>query len=44
MLAFKEAVLAGTEALETDVHLSKDEVAMISHVSCLSLLMFRGNS
>jgi len=33
MGAFRGAVEVGAEALETDVHLSKDGVAMLSHVS-----------
>ena len=44
MLAFKEAVVAGTEALETDLHLSKDEVAVISHVCYSTLVVIHGIS
>ena len=33
MGAFKGAVEVGAEAIETDVHLSKDGVVMLSHVS-----------
>ena len=33
MGAFKGAVEVGAEALETDVHLSKDGVVVLSHVS-----------
>ena len=33
--ALKGAVEVGAHALETDVHISKDEVVMISHVSDL---------
>ena len=32
MLAFREAIRAGTEAIETDIHLTKDHVAVLSHV------------
>lgn len=33
MSAFKGAVDVGIDALETDVHLSKDGVVVLSHVS-----------
>jgi phosphatidylglycerol phospholipase C len=33
MGAFKGAVEVGAEAVETDVHLSKDGVVILSHVS-----------
>jgi len=33
MLAFTEAVRVGAHALETDIHLSKDGVVVLSHVS-----------
>lgn len=33
MGAFRGAVAAGAHAIETDVHLSKDKVVVISHVS-----------
>lgn len=33
MRAFTEAVDAGAHALETDIHLSKDGVVVLSHVS-----------
>jgi len=33
MGAFKGAVEVGAEAIETDVHLSKDGVVILSHVS-----------
>lgn len=33
MAAFRGAVTAGAHAIETDVHLSSDGVAVISHVS-----------
>jgi tubulin gamma len=33
MGAFRGAVEVGAEGLETDIHLSKDGVAMLSHVS-----------
>lgn len=37
LLAFSEAVRANADALETDVHLSKDGVVVLSHVSsCFS--------
>lgn len=34
MGAFKGAVEVGAEGLETDIHLSKDGVVVLSHVSC----------
>ncbi len=33
MGAFKGAVDVGAHALETDIHLTKDEVVVLSHVS-----------
>jgi glycerophosphoryl diester phosphodiesterase len=33
MGAFKGAVEVGAEALETDIHLSRDGVVVLSHVS-----------
>lgn len=36
MAAFEAAVKIGAHALETDVHLSKDGVVVLSHVSHLS--------
>jgi phosphatidylglycerol phospholipase C len=33
MAAFRGAVAAGTHALETDIHLTKDGIAVLSHVS-----------
>jgi glycerophosphoryl diester phosphodiesterase len=33
MAAFRGAVKAGTDALETDIHLSKDGIVVLSHVS-----------
>lgn len=33
MGAFKGAVEVGTHAIETDVHLTKDDVVVLSHVS-----------
>lgn len=33
MLAFEAAVEEGVDALETDLHISKDGVLVISHVS-----------
>jgi tubulin gamma len=33
IIAFKAAVEAGADAIETDVHLSKDNVVVLSHVS-----------
>lgn len=35
LLAFEQAVKAGTHALETDVHLTKDDVVVISHDATL---------
>lgn len=32
MKAFTEAVGAGTHALETDIHLTRDDVVVLSHV------------
>lgn len=32
MLAFKEAIRAGADAIETDVRLSHDGVVVLSHV------------
>lgn len=37
MGAFRGAVEVGAEGLETDIHLSKDGVVMLSHVSQLDL-------
>ncbi len=37
MVAFQEAIAVGAEALETDLHLSKDKVVVLSHV-CLPAL------
>jgi glycerophosphoryl diester phosphodiesterase len=37
MGAFKGAVDVGADALETDIHLTKDGVVVLSHVSCLLL-------
>jgi phosphatidylglycerol phospholipase C len=34
MGAFRGAVDVGAEAIETDIHLSKDGVVVLSHVSC----------
>jgi phosphatidylglycerol phospholipase C len=36
MAAFRGAVKAGAHAIETDIHISADGVAVISHVSCSS--------
>lgn len=33
MSAFKAAVKAGVQALETDIRVSKDDVVVLSHVS-----------
>ena len=33
MGAFKGAVEVGTDAIETDIHLTKDDVVVLSHVS-----------
>jgi phosphatidylglycerol phospholipase C len=42
MGAFKGAVEVGAEAIETDIHLSKDGVVVLSHVRrMLSLLDFK---
>jgi phosphatidylglycerol phospholipase C len=35
MLAFEGAVKIGAHAIETDVHVSKDGVVVLSHVSAL---------
>jgi glycerophosphoryl diester phosphodiesterase len=35
MGAFRGAVEVGADALETDIHLSKDGVVLLSHVSLL---------
>ena len=32
MLAFQKAISSGTHALETDIHLSSDNIAVLSHV------------
>ena len=32
MLSFREALAAGAEAIETDLHLTKDNVVVLSHV------------
>lgn len=37
MRAFREAVNVGTHALETDIHLTKDDVVVLSHVGALYL-------
>lgn len=34
MKAFEGAVEVGAHAIETDIHLSKDDVVVLSHVSC----------
>lgn len=34
MKAFKGAVEVGSHAIETDIHLSKDDVVVLSHVRC----------
>lgn len=36
MGAFKGAVEVGTDAIETDIHLTKDDVVVLCHVSLLS--------
>lgn len=40
MGAFKGAVEVGADAIETDVHLSKDGVVVLSHVSSPPFLLF----
>jgi phosphatidylglycerol phospholipase C len=37
MGAFRGAVDVGADALETDIHLSKDGVVVLSHVSWLDI-------
>jgi phosphatidylglycerol phospholipase C len=39
MASFKGAVAAGAHAIETDLHLSKDGVVVLSHVSSLPTSM-----
>lgn len=39
MGAFEGAVEVGAQAIETDIHLSKDGVVVLSHVSPYSLLL-----
>ena len=34
MKSFEGAVEVGSHAIETDIHLSKDDVVLLSHVSC----------
>lgn len=34
MSAFIQAVKVGAHAIETDVHLTKDDVVVLSHVCC----------
>ena len=41
MGAFRGAVEVGADALETDVHLSKDGVVMLSHVSSVRMYTVR---
>ena len=41
MAAFSGAVDIGTHAIETDLHLSRDGVVVISHVSTLIFLKLR---
>lgn len=38
MAAFKSALEVGAHAIETDVHLSRDGVAVLSHVRCSALM------
>lgn len=40
MGAFKGAVEVGADAIETDLHLTKDGVVVLSHVRCLDPDMF----
>ena len=35
MLSFREAVAADADALETDLHLTKDKVVVLSHVGSM---------
>lgn len=44
MGAFKGAVDIGAHAIETDVHLSKDGVVVISHVRCSQCLQSRSSA
>jgi hypothetical protein len=39
LAAFKGAVMVGTNAIETDIHLSRDDVVVLSHVSHSHLQM-----
>lgn len=41
MAGFHGAVAAGAHAVETDVHLSRDGVVVLSHVSCCPCVPFR---
>jgi glycerophosphoryl diester phosphodiesterase len=41
MAAFKGAVKVGAHAIETDIHLTKDDIVVLSHVRTLyNLLCF----
>jgi glycerophosphoryl diester phosphodiesterase len=37
MVAFRGAVDVGAHAIETDIHLSKDSVVVLSHVRLISM-------
>lgn len=41
MGAFKGAVEVGAEGLETDIHLSKDGVVVLSHVSFAEIVLWK---
>ena len=41
MEAFKAAVVVGSHAIETDLHLSRDKVVVLSHVCCVFAMMRR---
>lgn len=43
MGAFKGAVEVGAEGLETDIHLSKDGVVVLSHVSIADSVLWSKN-
>jgi glycerophosphoryl diester phosphodiesterase len=41
MGAFKGAVEVGAEAIETDIHLTKDDVVVLSHVGQMAIASVR---